>query len=522
MALNWSHVWRGERVAGRALVSVVASIARGGFSLLASIIVARTLGPATFGDYVFISTSLLAFSTFVEFGTSHAFFTFTSQGRQSRTFFVTYAVLMLLQFAVPLLLIGVLVPDALLARLWAGEARSTLVLGLLASHMMYLVWGSVTYLGESVRRTALVQGASVVQAALHVSLLLLALAIGELSVQLVLGLLLIEYTLLSVALGPVLFRANLERERADEPLGEITGRYWTFCRPLIFYSVLGFVYAYADRWILQTYGGDVQQGYFGAAQQLASVGILAASAMTRVLGKEIAEAMKLGDLERAYGLYRQAARIGYFVAAAPIIALAPFLPDIVNVSYGGAFAAGLVSFYVMLFYPVHQALGQIQGTYFFAAEKTRIYTRLGTVFMLVSVPVTYMLLAPPRPWFPFGGMGSLGVALKLVGLQVIAINIQGWLIARAHHRRFEAAYQVITLVALGLTAFLAAGAARLVATFLHAGMVPTIAMHGIIYTALVGLILITRPSVFGTPHPRDILSAFTPRAQLAPQATKVP
>ena len=48
----------------------------------------------------------------------------------------------------------------------------------------------------------------------------------------------------------------------------------------------------------------------------------------------------------------------------------------------------------MLLYPIHQSIGQINGTMFYATEKTRSYVIGNIIFMIFSVLTTIIVLAP--------------------------------------------------------------------------------------------------------------------------------
>jgi O-antigen/teichoic acid export membrane protein len=77
---------------------------------------------------------------------------------------------------------------------------------------------------------------------------------------------------------------------------------------------------------------------------------------------------------------------------------------------------------IMVLYPMHQTYGQLSGSIFFATGQTKLYRNIGVIFMLVSLPLTYILLAPSSS-FGFG-LGATGLSIKMVAIQFIAVNVQ--------------------------------------------------------------------------------------------------
>ena len=78
--------------------------------------------------------------------------------------------------------------------------------------------------------------------------------------------------------------------------------------------------------------------------------------------------------------------------------------------------------------------------------------------MIVSLPVSYLLLARHDAAVPGLQLGALGLALKLVVLQILTVNVQGWLIARHWRWRAGEWYQlsIALLLAISMSAKLLA------------------------------------------------------------------
>jgi hypothetical protein len=96
-------------------------------------------------------------------------------------------------------------------------------------------------------------------------------------------------------------------------------------------------------------------------------------------------------------------------------------------------------------------MGQVGGTMLYASEKVSIQSIIGMSFMIGSMIVTYWVLAPSDAFVPGLGLGSEGLALKMVTMQFIQVNFTAYIISRIWHWEFDWIHQPISLICcLGL------------------------------------------------------------------------
>jgi O-antigen/teichoic acid export membrane protein len=439
----------------------VANVLRAGLSFLSGLLVARGLGPAGYGELSFLLGSFTAVSQLFEMGTSSAFYTFVARRPRGRVFFALYGGWMVFQFAATVLAVGVILPPGAIARIWLGHDRGIVLLACVASFLTNQIWLVLSQLTEAVRKTVVIQAASVAQAVVHLLLITAAAHWRWLTVTSVMWLLGAEYCVLALALAPRLVRDNYiaDADTRDDVRSVIT-EFAGYCTPLIVYSWVSFLYVFADRWLLQRFGGPEQQGFFAIGQQFANISLIATSSVLRVFWKEIAAAGERGDHDRIRTLYLSVSRGMYCAGAWLSCLLIPYSRPILRWSAGPNYDAAWVALSILFLYPIHQSLGQITGTLFYASGKTDRYVKIGMTMMLISIPVTYVLLAPPSAPIPGFGLGAVGLALKMVVIQAIGVNLLAHLIARMSGIAFEWLYQagvVGVLLALGWTCKWAAG-----------------------------------------------------------------
>lgn len=488
--------------------------ARFGFSLFANLskaiitfgtgmLIARGLGPEQYGTMMFLLATFVGVRALFDMGTSIAFFTFLSQRQRSLHFVGWYFAWLGVQFIVPFLAIAFLFPVAWIELIWKGEQRSLVIIAFVAAYMQSVLWATVLQMGESQRLTRWVQGVAVLIAIVHLVMMVLALWGGWLTVRWILVLMTIEFGV-AVAVTVTRLHFPLIPEESDSLNGVVT-EFWRYCFPLIPYAWLNFAYVFADRWLLQNYSGSVQQAYYSVADQFGAIATIATTAILNIFWKEIAEAHQQNNRERVALLYRQVSRGLFFVAAAGAGFLAPWAEAILRITLGAAYVGGTATLMIMFFYPLHQSMGQIGGAMAYATGRVAAYVKMGMVAMALSMVVTYFVLADVTALLPGLGLGSLGLAGKMVVMQILAVNALAFYLSRSLDIKFDWLFQpvvALTCVAAGLLAYAIPHAlfdvdSHLWLAFLVAGL-----LYGVMLFALISMV----PSLAGL-HRTDIAAA---------------
>jgi O-antigen/teichoic acid export membrane protein len=422
----------------RFLASVVANAIRAGITFASGILIARGLSPVGYGELTFLLGSFVAIRALVDMGSSSAFYTFISRRPRRGRFYLFYFSWLVLQFAITLALVTFLMPSGLFEKIWLGQLRETVALAFVAVFMQQQVWQMVGQIGESARKTIKVQLLNITVAITYLVIVSLLFWLGDMSVQHVL--------LVTICLygSAAILSYRLLRERKIRPAEEagtykqMLGEYWEYCKPMIWLAVAGFLYAFADKWMLQKFGGAAQQGYFQIASQFAQISLLATVSILNIFWKEIAEARARGDHGRVATLYTKINR-GLVILSAVIAGLLiPWAKQIVAILLGPTYAQAWPVLAVMFLYPIHQSMGQIGGTMFMASGDTRKYVVLSISLMLCTLPVSYLVLAPTAGMLiPGLGLGAIGMAGYMVLTSVVTVNIQAWVIARHNGWQFD-------------------------------------------------------------------------------------
>lgn len=469
---------------------------------ITGIFIARALNPAGYGDLMFLLGSFVAIRSLLDLGSSSAFFTFLSQSARGARFYLVYISWLAFQFIATLALLWLVMPSSLFEKIWLGQDREIVMLAFVAAFLQQQVWQMVGQIGEAMRKTVKVQMMNLAVALLYFAVIALISMYGSLSVEKILLILIGQYVVATVVAYLFLRDAGAMSPVEEKSLSEILGDYWKYCKPLVALALVSFAYDFADKWMLQKFGGAAQQGYFQIANQFAAVSLLATTSILSVFWKEIADAWEKQDRARVAMLYRKVSRGLVMLGAIISGLLLPWSEQIVGIFLGAAYVNAWPVFAVMLLYPIHQSMGQIGGTMFLASGQTQKYMLVGIAVMLASIPVSYFMLAPATDsWLPGLEMGALGMAYKMVALGVISVNIQAWVIARYGGWKFDWVFQVV-----GIPMMIAAGfIAKTLSVWIWniesvgmVGLVVPVTIAAIIYACFVIAIIGWLPWLMGT------------------------
>lgn len=421
---------------------------RGIIVLLTGIFLARELGVEDYGRMSFLLASFTAFKHLIDMYSSHAFFTFLSEETKSKNFIQIYFVWVLIQLIFSLMLVIIFLPEKYILSIWLGESKTIIVLALLATFMQHNAWQIASSMAEAQRETVAVQKLQTFFVLCNLILIFLITIFHNLSLELIFLILSIQWLIASYFASKMYKASN----KTDQNYQEIFKKYWDYCKPLILFAWLSFLFEFLDRWMLQKWGGSAEQAYYSISSSLISIILLATISIIKILWKEISEAHKQGNIDRINFIYHRAIRVLYLISVCLCCSIIFWSEDIIELSLGTEYYNAKNTFFILLLLPIHQSIGQIAGSLLLATQRTRLHMILGSIFIVLSIIVAYFVLAPQTAPIPGLNLGSEGLALKLVILQIIQVNVLIYIIDRIYGWNFKFFFQVnifIIFFALG-------------------------------------------------------------------------
>jgi O-antigen/teichoic acid export membrane protein len=474
-----------QSIFSRFSASILFNILRGVLTLATTVLLARFLGVENYGRMAFLLASFLAFKSLLDMSSSQAFFTFLSEKKRSKKFVNMYLCWMAFQLFFSLLLVGLILPDEVLEKVWINESRFLIILALTATFMQQSGWLVASQMAEAQRQTVKVQMLGTVIISINLVMILLL----EYSDLLTLPILFTILTLEWFAGTFLAARMYVGLDDISDTFPSVVGEFWAYCKPLIPYMWLGALGEFLDRWMLQAWGGNAEQGYYAVATNIMIVVSIGVISIIRIMWKEIAEAYHQKNMDLVSSLYQRTNRSIYVCAAFFIGASIPWSSEILNTLLGSDYSAGSKTFMLMVVYTAHQSLGQVNGVLLLATKKVRLHAIIGSAAIIAGVASSYYILAPAEAVVPGLNMGSEGLAWKMVIINCVMVNVLMYVIAREFNWKYQWFYQFYVLGLAILVGYLVKNLVLGVFSSMYLSMVISLSL----YTVAFGLLCYAFP-----------------------------
>ena len=483
----------------RYLAKLSANLIGLSISLVTAAIIPRGLGPKAYGDFHFLSNFFTQIAGFLDMGTSIGFYTKLSQRQRDFglvRFYLSFTGLVSLFLIIFVGCIHVtgayttLLPDQLPFYIYLASAWGILTWFVQVLNKMTDAYG-VTVTSEI---------AKIIQKGLGLVLILALFFLNQLNLTHFFFYHYFILTFLALAFIWVMERSGHSLLRSWKlsvaQIRTYTKEFYSYSHPLFVYALVGLIVGILDRWMLQKFAGSVEQGFYGLSYQIGAICFLFTSAMTPLITREFAIAFGEKDLREMARLFRRYIPMLYAIAAYFACFIAVEASKVTYIIGGEKFQHATLAVMIMAFYPIHQTYGQLSGSIFYATGQTALYRNIGVTFMLIGLPVTYFLIAPPEK---FGlDAGATGLAVKMVALQFIAVNVQLYFNARLLGLRFwrYVGHQIVSVACLlGVAAISMFVVDK--GLGLHDKVILSFLLAGVLYTFMVVVLGYVQPIIFG-------------------------
>ncbi|MBL8089815.1 MAG: oligosaccharide flippase family protein [Anaerolineales bacterium] len=470
-------------------------------TIITSGIVPRALGPAAFGNYNFLLNTASTIRSFLDPSANQAFFTFSSQQRQSGSLTKTYALLLLFQIVIVFGLIGILTFLQSTNLLWPHQALDQILWVTILEWCLF-VTASLRQLGDSKGLTVRTQAIVLMTAFINIVGLLGLNYFEILNFYTYVWLNLFTTFLIGLVLGYWLLIVNRTLTwdgNLTENVSRYINRWWAYASPLILLEYYKPIVAYLGIYLLQRWYGSVEQGNFALATKWSALVLVFTSSALSIFWREIANAMANGEQERATRTYYKFTNFLFFVALVLCAWLSFTSHLLVDILVGDEYQAAIPVLALMAFYPLQQTYGQINTAALKGAEKTKQIRDVGILISIPDVALSYFLLASPNAPLPGLNLGAMGVAIRMVIYGLISVQAYEWM----SHRTFGLNYfstliqKLSVVVLVFLSAWLAlTKVSEILATFNIAPLIIFI-ISTIIYFIAIATIALFKPNLLG-------------------------
>lgn len=394
--------------------------------------VSRALGPSDFGNFTFITNFFKQLTSFMSFSTLDGFYVKLSQRPHEGKLILFYIQLFSVLMILSLLSTIILKVSGYGDIIWPGVHDKIILYGFIFSVMVILL-DFARKTSDSLRNTIRSELTLIIQIFVGVLLTLFLYFQHGLNI---INLFYIRYTMMALALIiiilvivnnnkkliPKVYRLNKREYR------EYLKEFYLFSHPLVIFGFLSMIVVLLEYWMLQLFGGSIQQGFYGYALRLSTIASVITISIVPILQREFAVSFVKNDGARMRLLIRKNYPSIFFFATSICVFLSIYTSEINSFISNDSFIGANAVIAIMLLTPIHQVYGQFNSAVLLALNKTRVARNIGIIFSLSGLMLSYFLIAPNSL---FGlELGATGYAFRLIFIQAVMVNVQLYYISR--------------------------------------------------------------------------------------------
>ena len=466
-------------------------------NIIIQFLVPRALGPHNYGIYHYLFSFFQQTTSFAELGTTQAYLTKLSKRQEDKGLISFYFLFIIVISAIIILLILLFQLTDLYSIVWPGQKLNFIYL---AAFISLSFWYSNLLLNTSDALGFTIKTEKVrIQQKIFALIILVSLFFfDELNLfnfflfNIFTLCMLVFHLFYSIFINEEnSYKLYLIKPNFKKYIEEFHG----FSKPLFLLGLIGTFIILFDRWLLQIYYGNEEQGFFGLAFQLSYVCLLFSTAMMPLITREFSVVFAQNNIGELSSLFRKYIPTIYSFVCFIACFIAVNSTNIVVTLAGKSFYSASIAVSIMSFYPIHQVYGQLGGSVFMASEKTVIYSKIGIFTLLPGLPLTYFLIGPVE--MNCLNLGAMGLAIKMVIIQIISVNVQLFYISKYLNLNFIKyfSHQFIVIGFFLFTAFITNMTINYY--FQDTKIIYILFLNLFIYSILIILIALLKPKLFG-------------------------
>jgi O-antigen/teichoic acid export membrane protein len=408
------------------LFKIITNLIRVPISFLLQSIFPRLLGPIQYGNFEFLNDGFTKIVTFLESGNTFAFYTRLSSNKNDYKLIKFYRILVCFTILILFLILFLICVFKFNVFLWPDQSLLSLIMICIFVALVYVSNILIRVL-DSFSLTTNIEKFRIV----HIILTLLIFTYfyysnNSITINYFIFLQIIIQLILICGSLYIIYTNNKHAIFINNNLTKLNTKYYfqyfyNYSSPLFIFSVFALIFGFGDRWLLQKFGGSIQQAYFSLAQKTGSFIFIFTSAIIPLYIRENSKFYFNKEYFKMSQIYIKNVKLFMFLTII-LAVIVSFNSDLILYLIGGsAFKDANNLFILMSFYPVHQTLGQINGALFYSTNRTKTYTLVGLFSLPIGFILSYFLLAPTKY---FGlDLGSVGLAIQMLTIQFCNQNI---------------------------------------------------------------------------------------------------
>lgn len=384
-------------------------------NLLTVSIIAKTLGPELYGEYRYLIYFFSLLSSFIGFGGSF-FSTELAKDHFDRKLIIFYKVYIILNWAGVSVLVFAISYSTLFGTFFPGGIELRFIwIAFLLSFLTFIS----TFLESMTDSSGLTKNASIfnfvakLAGVLVLLLLVYVIKWDDLFSVFLYGIVVAVFAI--AGFGTVLRSNDIPIFSLKITLQEFKDKFtslFNYSHPLLVLAISTFAVGFLSRWLLQFFGGSIQQGYFSFSDSFSAFIIIFSNSIAPLLQREFSISFNNQDMEKMKNLFHKS--ILLFTAVTSYLSVfIIFNAGIFTLLVGGkSFENAILPTQIMLLYPIPYIINNILYVTLYATGRTPLLRNVQILMGILNLLLTFFLVAPPHY---FGlQLGAVGFAISTV------------------------------------------------------------------------------------------------------------
>lgn len=269
--------------------------------------------------------------------------------------------------------------------------------------------------------------------------------------------------------------------------------YFKFTTPLFIASIIVLPLSFFNRWLLQKFGGSIEQGYFSISSNLSFFIIIFSNSLTPILLREFSISFNNNDSARMRSLFVKSLYT-LFAFTAYVSIFLMFQASKVTIFLGGdSFNKAILPVSIMVLYPIPYVVNGILYTVFNSTNRTRLLSYTSIIINGLGTIILFILIAPSKYYGL--DLGAAGFAIYTVSItSIISLVLLKFCVSMLKLNLKKIIINIITVLVM----FLNLGyISTIIGEYFIIDNLLAFVISGMIYTIGVIIIFLKSSTLFG-------------------------
>lgn len=480
----------GKRYAFKLLTNISGII----IGLISFLIVPRALGPKYFGDYSFLTNVYTQAINFLDMRASTCLYIKLSQNKEDRNIIPFYSLFVILLIIILLSSTWIITSSKLILNNLMPDQEILYVYMAVVLIIIMFIQEQLAKIMDSYGLTVFCEKKRLYMRIANLILIVVFYYFITLNIKIYFLINMVSWILFIIIILYYLKKIRVIFSPVKDPIviKEYAKVFSHYCAPLVVYLIIGFFSEYFDRWVLQKYGGSIQQGFYAFAFNISNISMIPVSSIFILFTRELSVSFGKNDIRSLAKLF-DAYVPSFYLFVTYLSCFFFFQADnIISVIGGESYKDALPALKILSIYPLVSTYAMLGGSVIYATERTVIFRNLSFIQAPLGALISIILISP------IAGMnlGAAGLGIKNLSLEFIAVVIILFINARYLNLSFKK-YLFHMIYIPGIIVFIAWISSRIVQFlgFNNIGIIISMLMFGVIYSVILVSIVYYYPSL---------------------------